>query len=267
MKKFSDIKTQNLGHMTAIVLLSATLAACGGSSGGSAGGDTDTQDLFGSTDPTLDTDLDGVTDVIEETLGTDPLVPDSDLDSDGDGVSNIDEIIGGTDPGIADSIVIDNPDPTDGGDTTGSDCDRNSDTAEWGDNCTVRNGGSFATSSYAKGIQRILWCQGYDGGQGDINSFADGIFGPNTEQATRDFQADNGLAVDGVVGEDTWPVLFSKLSLLRSDADYDVHYIDGVNCSTLDPQFYQLANGALLEGWKMAEFPGSTVLVDFGVAP
>jgi peptidoglycan hydrolase-like protein with peptidoglycan-binding domain len=33
---------------------------------------------------------------------------------------------------------------------------------------------------------------------------ADGVFGPQTERVARAFQAEKGLAVDGVVGPDTW---------------------------------------------------------------
>ena len=38
---------------------------------------------------------------------------------------------------------------------------------------------------------------------------SDGIFGPATEAATRQCQSDNGLAVDGIIGPDTWQVLVS----------------------------------------------------------
>lgn len=45
---------------------------------------------------------------------------------------------------------------------------------------------------------------------------ADGIFGPGTEKAVRDFQASAGLAVDGIAGPDTFTALgLHELVLLR----------------------------------------------------
>jgi putative chitinase len=38
----------------------------------------------------------------------------------------------------------------------------------------------------------------------------DGDFGPNTEEAVRDFQERHGLAVDGVVGPQTWALLLES---------------------------------------------------------
>lgn len=40
----------------------------------------------------------------------------------------------------------------------------------------------------------------------------DGYFGKNTERAVLNFQSDNNLKVDGIVGEDTWNVLNIKLN-------------------------------------------------------
>lgn len=43
--------------------------------------------------------------------------------------------------------------------------------------------------------------------QEKLNLKADGIFGPLTEEAVKDFQGSNGLEVDGIVGADTLPKL------------------------------------------------------------
>ena len=45
--------------------------------------------------------------------------------------------------------------------------------------------------------------------QGKLNLKADGIFGPLTEEAVKDFQRSNGLEVDGIAGDGT----LSKLNL------------------------------------------------------
>ena len=52
-------------------------------------------------------------------------------------------------------------------------------------------------------LQGLLNDAGYDAGR------ADGIFGARTDSAVREFQIDNRLAVDGIVGRRTWTELRS----------------------------------------------------------
>lgn len=40
-----------------------------------------------------------------------------------------------------------------------------------------------------------------------LKIYPDGIFGPLTEEAVKDFQASHGLKADGIVGQSTWNVL------------------------------------------------------------
>jgi peptidoglycan hydrolase-like protein with peptidoglycan-binding domain len=55
------------------------------------------------------------------------------------------------------------------------------------------------TGDDVKRLQRVF-VRTKDMGPQDL----DGVFGPKTEQAVKDFQQSNGLAVDGVVGPTTW---------------------------------------------------------------
>ncbi len=56
-----------------------------------------------------------------------------------------------------------------------------------------------------KGIQQALKNAGYYEGA------IDGKIGPMTQKAVKEFQADNGLKVDGVVGKQTWAKLTEYL--------------------------------------------------------
>jgi peptidoglycan hydrolase-like protein with peptidoglycan-binding domain len=62
---------------------------------------------------------------------------------------------------------------------------------------TVRSGDSGANVT---SIQHLLTTRGY-------GTAADGDFGPNTESRVRAFQSGAGLAVDGIVGTQTWSAL------------------------------------------------------------
>lgn len=58
-----------------------------------------------------------------------------------------------------------------------------------------------STGPYVTEVQTKLQSLGFYSGA------VDGVFGPLTEQAVRDFQQSRGLAVDGVVGPNTWRAL------------------------------------------------------------
>lgn len=62
---------------------------------------------------------------------------------------------------------------------------------------TLRNG---SRGDEVKNLQTILNQQGY-------NLDVDGAFGAKTQAAVRDYQSKNGLAVDGIVGNNTWAAL------------------------------------------------------------
>lgn len=68
---------------------------------------------------------------------------------------------------------------------------------------TIRNG---SNGSDVKTWQNYLKSQGYDIG----STGADGIFGAKTLAATKQYQKDNGLAVDGIVGKNTWGSMTSN---------------------------------------------------------
>jgi lysozyme len=69
---------------------------------------------------------------------------------------------------------------------------------------SVASPGPSVVSASVKAVQTLLhdlhgWVIGETG--------VDGRFGPNTEQAVKNYQGQNGLVVDGIVGEATWSKL------------------------------------------------------------
>ncbi|NES97864.1 MAG: hypothetical protein F6K32_22165 [Desertifilum sp. SIO1I2] len=53
--------------------------------------------------------------------------------------------------------------------------------------------------------------QGFLQQQGYYQDEIDGIFGPNTQAAVTEFQSENNLAVDGLVGSETWSAISDSL--------------------------------------------------------
>ena len=68
---------------------------------------------------------------------------------------------------------------------------------------TIKNGSS---GNDVKTWQKYLKSQGYDIG----STGADGVFGSKTLAATKQYQKDNGLTVDGIVGKNTWGSMTSN---------------------------------------------------------
>ena len=71
----------------------------------------------------------------------------------------------------------------------------------WPGTCLARG----SKGPHVAAFQARLLALGYDLG----SSGADGDFGGTTDEVTRRFQADRGLASDGVVGADTWRAAFA----------------------------------------------------------
>ena len=70
----------------------------------------------------------------------------------------------------------------------------------------MENGQRRLLSLWSRGpdvefVQRVLLSAGYDTGN------VDGIYGPRTMQAVVQFQRDNNLVPDGIVGPNTWAVI------------------------------------------------------------
>ena len=62
-------------------------------------------------------------------------------------------------------------------------------------------------------LQEGLYQLGYDPGT------VDGTFGPNTERVVKEFQTNNGLDADGIVGPRTWTALEEAFISQRSESE------------------------------------------------
>ena len=66
----------------------------------------------------------------------------------------------------------------------------------------------FMQGDEVREFQELLKAKGYQ-------LEADGIFGPRTDKITRDFQADRGLEIDGIVGVKTLAAVKSKFTAIK----------------------------------------------------
>lgn len=83
--------------------------------------------------------------------------------------------------------------------------------------------------------------------QRKLNLVADGVFGPVTEEAVRDFQKSHDLAVDGIVGQKTWAALgLVSVSSARRIDEIIIHCSatpEGKDFSVKDIRRWHLARG------------------------
>ena len=80
----------------------------------------------------------------------------------------------------------------------------------------------------------------------------DGIFGSNTVNAVKSYQADHGLSIDGIVGENTWTCLMNSIKSIQAalnsfDAGIIVDGIVGINTKSAILNF-QSAHGLVPDG-------------------
>ncbi len=81
--------------------------------------------------------------------------------------------------------------------------------------------------------------------QKKLNLQADGIFGPLTEEAVKEFQKANGLSVDGIVGNKTWSKLNASINK-RNIKEIIVHCSatpEGKDFTVNDIRKWHLARG------------------------
>lgn len=298
------------GPLPRLILASAvagTLSACGG--GGAGAGDGAGGEFIAIGD--ADVNSDGITDTSFGDIDGDGI-EDYDIDGDGnfdtllglgaydvngDGVEDFDVNEDGTvDLSVADANNDGEPDYDTNGDgnadvtasgasllqepnaefpcgsATGEDNVSANNT--WTDNCTVSGQNQFRNSLYTAGIQRIVWCAGYDGGTGaaSVDAFTDGDWGPGTQAAVEAYQAARGLVPDGIVGPSTWQALQNELTNdpleFAQENGTEPYGVEGDRCSAL-PLFLNTIvfenNMVIAGGWQLTQGATNDAAVPFSI--
>lgn len=251
MLKIPSLPGKTAGRFLLIAAMGGLMVGCGSSSGDTEPGiefPADDQDFDGDGIPDAnDDDADG--DGLDDFGGEDNFV---DLNRDGlDDITLLTEAEANA--GTFTEVSAQFPCGSEDGE------DNASANNDWNDNCVVKRsskGGQFADSLFAVGIQRVLYCSGFGTGA-NYTVFADGEFGPNSENATIDFQRAEFLAEDGIVGPLTWARLRSRVELLAAGITTDTYGFSEGRCADI-PMFYQSVSessdgqSTLLGGWTLA---------------
>jgi hypothetical protein len=98
---------------------------------------------------------------------------------------------------------------------------------DWSSAHTICNGCSVSRGNLVAMWQSIV-ISAVDG-LGDCTTWVDGVFGPNTEAATRTWQRNHGITADGIVGPQTWSTAFGYIAPENIQAGYIFYRYDGGN--------------------------------------
>lgn len=97
-----------------------------------------------------------------------------------------------------------------------SGCDTWATEWSWDTNCWLGNNYD-EDGNYTGGIQGQLQALGYYGGS------IDGLWGPLTEGAVKNYQSARGLSSDGIVGNNTWDAFYDDKFYSHTSGDYWVY--------------------------------------------
>lgn len=151
--------------------------------------------------------------------------------------------------------------------------DPDSSTNTWADNCVVTGNNQHRNSLYTAGIQRILWCTGFDDpAVGSVDAFTDGDWGPATQRALEAFQTDRGLTADGAVGPQTWQALRDSLTTdpltFATGGGPEQYGVQGDRCATTPLFINQTSfenSQVVMGGWQLTTGENDATPIPFSI--